>query len=261
MSYLTADPRPRRYRYGPEPSQFGTLSIPASTGPHAVVVLLHGGFWHLPWGLDLMEGLADDLVPRGIAVWNLEYRRLGEPGGGWTGTFDDVLAGFDGLAELPGAGELDLTAVSVAGHSAGGHLALWLAAERGPSASAPVTVTKALGLAAVADLRAAWEQDVGGEAVEALVGGSPHQLPERFDRASPIERLPLGVRQLLVHGERDRVVPAELSRLYVAEAKRRGDDAEVLVQPKAGHMDVVNPRSKAWKSAASWLSCATLDAI
>jgi acetyl esterase/lipase len=254
LSDLTSDPRPRRYRYGPEPSQFGILSIPGSPGPHKVVVLLHGGFWHLPWGLDLMEDLAEDLVSRGMAAWNLEYRRLGEPGAGWTGTFDDVLTGFDALAVLPEADELDLTSVSVAGHSAGGHLALWLAAERGPSAEAPVTLTKVLGLAAVPDLRTAWEHEVGAEAVEALTGGPPHLVPDRYDRASPIDRLPLGARQLLVHGERDRVVPAELSRLYVAEAKRRGDDAEVLVQSKTGHMDVVNPRSVAWKSGAAWLT-------
>jgi dipeptidyl aminopeptidase/acylaminoacyl peptidase len=205
-----------------------------------------------------MEPLAKNLVAGGTAVWNLEYRRVGEPGGGWTGTFDDILAGFDILATLPDAASLDLTRVSVAGHSAGGHLALWLAAERGPSAPGPVTVGAAVGLAAVADLRSAWEQDVGGEAVEALLGGPPHRFANRYDRASPIERLPCGVPQLLVHGERDRVVPPGLSRLYVGQARRRGDDAELCVRPKTGHMDVVNPRSDAWKYAASWLRNARL---
>lgn len=218
-----------------------------------MVILLHGGFWHVPWGLDLMSDLAADLVERGMAVWNLEYRRVGETGGGWPGTFEDILAGFDALARLPEAPVLDLTCVAAAGHSAGGHLALWLAAERGPSAGRPAVLAGAIGLAAVPDLRAAWQSGVGAEAVEALLGGPPHAVPERYRFASPAERLPLGVPQLLVHGERDRVVPPGLSSDYFARAKVAGDQAEVQIVPKTGHMDVINPAGPSWQFAAAWL--------
>jgi acetyl esterase/lipase len=245
---------PAIHRYGTHPSQFGQLSLPASSPPHPVVVLLHGGFWHLPWGLDLMSGAARDLVASGAAVWNLEYRRVGETGGGWPGTFNDVLAGFDALAGLPEAPDLDLSSVAVAGHSAGGHLALWLAAERGPLSASPVKLARAAGLAAVGDLRAAWRDDVGGSAIEALLGGTPSRHPDRYSRASPVERLPLGVDQLLVHGERDRVVPAELSRSYARAAQAAGDRVALAVVPRTGHMDVVDPKRRAWKYTAGWLA-------
>jgi acetyl esterase/lipase len=241
------------HRYGPHPSQFGHLSLPASEPPHRAVILLHGGFWHRPWGLDLMFDVAGDLLRRGLAVWNLEYRRVGEPGGGWPGTFDDVLAGFDALAGLPEAAALDLFSIGAAGHSAGGHLALWLAAERGPRAGGAAVVTAAVGLAAVPDLRYAWESGTGDGAVEALLGGPPHAVAERYRFASPAERLPIGVRQLLVHGERDRVVPPGLSRRYVAEARASGDQAAVQIVPKTGHMDVIKPAGSSWQFAAGWL--------
>lgn len=249
------------HRYGPHPSQFARLSLPASEPPHRVVILLHGGFWHRPWGLELMFDVAGDLLERGMAVWNMEYRRVGEPGGGWPGTFDDVLAGFDALAGLPEAAALDLSSIGAAGHSAGGHLALWLAGERGPSAGRPAVLTGVAGLAAVPDLRYAWESGTGDDAVEALLGGPPHLVPERYRFASPAERLPIGVPQLLVHGERDRVVPPGLSRRYVAEAKASGDQAELQVFSKTGHMDVINPAGPSWQFAAGWLQTLTTGPI
>lgn len=245
---------PAVHRYGREPCQFGHLSFPDSSPPHPVVVLLHGGFWHLTWGLELMSGAGRALVASGAAVWNLEYGRVGEAGGGWPGTFNDILAGFDALARLPGAADLDLSSVGVTGHSAGGHLALWLAAERGPLSAGPVKLARVAGLAPVADLRAAWRDGVGGAAIEALLGGPPSRHPERYSAASPIERLPTGVDQLLVHGARDRVVPAELSRSYARAAEAAGDRVTLRVEPRTGHMDVIDPRSRAWKITADWLA-------
>ena len=118
---------PVTYVYGDSPEQFATLAVPATPGPHPVVVLIHGGFWRAAYGLDLMEPLAADLVRRGYAAWNIEYRRVGQPGGGWPGTLEDVAAAIDKLADLADDADLDLTRVSVVGHSAGGHLALWAA--------------------------------------------------------------------------------------------------------------------------------------
>lgn len=226
-----------------------------------MVVLLHGGFWHRPWGLDLMSGVARDLAGAGLAVWNLEYRRVGEPGGGWPGTFDEIRAGFDALARLPEAAGLDLSSVAAAGHSAGGHLVLWLAAERGPGSPGPVALSRATGLAAVTDLRAAWQRDVGGSAVEALLGGPPHRHSDRYSLASPIERLPTGAGVLLVHGERDRVVPADFSRLYAEQGQRAGDEVSLLVVPRTGHMDVIDPRSRAWRLTAFWLRGAPISPV
>ena len=243
-----------RHSYGTAASQFVTLMLPDGPGPFPVVVLLHGGFWHLPWGCDLMTGPAEDLVGRGLAVWNLEYRRVGEAGGGWPGTFEDVLSGFDLLANVAEAGRLNLGAVAVAGHSAGGHLALWLAAQRGPVTSGAATVDRVVALAAVTDLVQAWEWGVGTDAVEALLGGPPHRNRERYRLFSPAELLPLGVRQLLLHGERDRVVPPGLSRAYAERAAAAGDDVTLRIAPRTGHMDVIDPRRPQWQSAARWMA-------
>ena len=123
--------------YGPGADRFGELWRPAGDGPWPVVVLLHGGFWRAQRTLELMRPLAADLAGRGFAAWNLEYRRVGQPGGGWPGTCEDVAAGLDHLARLAGREPLDLDRLVVAGHSAGGHLALWSAARAGLPAGAP----------------------------------------------------------------------------------------------------------------------------
>lgn len=196
-----------------------------------------------------------------MAVWNLEYRRLGEAGGGWPGTFEDVLAGTDFLARLPESELLDLSRVAVAGHSAGGHLALWLAAERGPAGAGPVRVGAVAALAAVTDLRLARDLGAGGSAVEALLGGPPERHPGRFAAASPAERLPVGLPQLLLTGERDRMVPPELSIRYAGAARRAGDPVELALLARTGHMDVVDPRKKAWRQAARWITSAAAGAV
>ena len=181
-------------RYGPSGDQEADLYLPTTPRP-PVVCLLHGGFWRMPHGRDQMAAIADDLVSRGLAVWNLEYRRLGAPGAGWPATMDDVAAGVSHLAQLSlGGVDLDLDRVAVVGHSAGGHLALWVAGRsRSQSAHSPrVRVLAAVGLAPIADLARAYELKVGGEVVRELLGGTPNQCPERFRAASPMEMLPLG---------------------------------------------------------------------
>ncbi|HEX2052452.1 MAG TPA: alpha/beta hydrolase [Actinomycetota bacterium] len=229
------------------------MTLPAGRPPFRVAVLVHGGFWSMPWDAGLMAPAARDLAQRGVAVWNLEYRRLGEPGAGWPGTFTDVLAGFAALAGLPEVEVLDLSSVAVAGHSAGGHLALWLAAERKAYGGGRPAVSAVAALAAVTDLRLCWEQDAGGGAVRHLLGGSPSRYAERYRAVSPIERLPLGIPQLLVSGRRDRMVPPGFSIRYGDAAAAAGDDVTVLLFERTGHMDVINPGKKAWRTAAAWM--------
>src|SRR6185437_307494 len=117
-----------RLAYGTDPNQFGDLWLPSGAGPHPVVVFLHGGYWRARYDISYTHPIAADLAARGIAVWNLEYRRVGQSGGGWPGTFEDVARGFDALHDLAQQHSLDLARVVVMGHSAGGHLAFWLAA-------------------------------------------------------------------------------------------------------------------------------------
>jgi acetyl esterase/lipase len=201
-----------------------------------------------------MSKLAADLAANGMAAWNLDYRGIGG-GGGWPATFDDVAAGIDALAALPG---LDLTRVTAVGHSAGGQLALWAAARPGlpagmPGSTPPVTVAAAVSLAGVVDLVDADRRGIGGGAVAQLLGGRSEQVAERYRLASPIERLPLGVPHLLVHGTRDRHVPADMSERYAEVAQAAGDPVDLLVRHDVGHMDLIEPRSPGWSVALEWL--------
>jgi acetyl esterase/lipase len=246
------------HAYGPGPSQHGALHLPDGAGPHAVVVLLHGGFWWHRYDRTLMVPLALDLVARGHAVWNLEFRRVGEPGGGWPGTFEDVGAGLDHLDVIGPPLGVATDRVVALGHSAGGHLALWAAARPGlpagsPGARTAIEVLAAIALAPVADLRRADQLDLGPGAVRGLLGGHPDTVPERYAVASPVERLPMGVPQVVIHGDRDRLVPIELSRDYVAAARAAGDPAELVELAGTGHFEALDPATACWRAAVERL--------
>jgi acetyl esterase/lipase len=221
-----------------------------------VACLLHGGFWRMPWGRDQMSPVAEDLASRGLAVWNLEYRRLGAPGGGWPGTLEDAAAGIDHLVELAADGiDLDLDRVVVIGHSAGGHLALWCGARRRPRGAPPprVRIAAAVGLAPIADLARAYDLGVGGAVVAELLGGPPAEVPDRCRAASPIELLPLGIPHLVLHGTADDAVPIELSRRYARAAAAAGDPVELVELAGSGHMEFLDPGSVAHAALRRWL--------
>jgi acetyl esterase/lipase len=212
-------------RYGPHPDQ--VVDVYEAQGTRrAVVAVIHGGFWRAGYERDLMEPLCRDLAERGYEAWNLEYRRLGA-GGGWPATFEDV------RAAVADAGSPFVTI----GHSAGGHLALWLAAERG--------ATRAIAQAGVVDLEEAWRLGLSSNVTAELLGGSPRDVPERYAAASPAARIPLGVAQLLVHGRRDDTVPVEMSRAYAQRAREAGDDVD-LVETEEGHFECLDPSSASW---------------
>jgi acetyl esterase/lipase len=247
--------------YGPGADRFGELWRPGREGPWPVVALLHGGFWRASRTLELMRPLAADLAGRGLAAWNLEYRRVGQPGGGWPGTLQDVAAGLDHLAGLAAREPLDLDRLVVAGHSAGGHLALWSAARAGlppgaPGAGPRVVPRLVVSLAGVCDLHAGAAEAIGEGAVAEFLGATPDQEPDRYRLASPLARLPLGARQLLVHGDADPRVPVSQSRAYAAAAAAAGDPVELVELPGVDHMAVIDPASPAWAEVARRLGTA-----
>jgi len=237
-------PPARQIAYGDHPDQVGNLHLPEGDGPWPVVVLVHGGFWRSGWDRTLMTPLARDLAARGVAAWNIEYRRVGQDGGGWPGTLEDAAAALDHVAVLE---EVDPGRVVTAGHSAGGHLALWLGA-RGRLRPAGVVA-----LAGVSDLVAGAVANLGNGACQALLGSGPDEVPERYATASPAALIPLGVPQLLVHGGRDDIVPLSQSRDYAAAARAAGDEVELVELPKADHFDVIEPGHAGWNAAVAWI--------
>jgi acetyl esterase/lipase len=242
-----------RIPYGPDPLQFGDLRLPAGDGPHPVAVVIHGGFWRAKYDLEHIGHLCAALTSEGIATWSIEYRRLGDEGGGWPNTMLDVGAATDHLREIASEYNLDLDHVITLGHSAGGHLAAWVASRhRIPEESSlytpsPLPLLAAIALAGVVDLRTGWEMRLSNNVVEDLMLGTPDEVPDRYDAASPIELLPIGIRQILIHGTADPNVPSTLSEIYTARARDLGDNPTYVPLKNVGHFELIDPTSK-WYS-------------
>jgi acetyl esterase/lipase len=241
---------PAVHRYGPHPDQFLELTLPASGGPAPVAVVLHGGFWRAAYGVELARPLAADLAAAGLAAVAVEYRRVGA-GGGWPATLDDVAAALDALPGLPGADRLDLGAVTVIGHSAGGHLAAWSAGrhrlpEGAPGAGPRVRPAAVVLQAGVLDLDRAAAQRMGDGAVTDFLGARPAEAPERYAAADPVRLVPTGAEVLLVHGAEDTTVVPEQSERYAAAATAAGDRVELRVVP-GDHMELIDPAGEPWR--------------
>ena len=242
------------HSYGSSPSEVCELFVPSGAGPHPVAVVVHGGYWRAQYDRSLMEGLCLDLAAHGLAAWNLEYRRVGG-GGGWPETFLDVAAGVDALEDV--AAYLDLTRVVAVGHSAGGHLALWAAARETLPAEAPgavprVRIRAAVSQAGVVDLTLAAGLTPSSTPTRALLG-DPTQHFERYVLASPRERLPLGIPQLVLHGDRDDTVSMRIATSYATAARNAGDECELRVLSRTGHFEHIDAGSDAWHVARDWL--------
>ncbi len=235
-----------RIPYGQDPLQFGDLRLPSGPGPHPVVIFVHGGFWRNAYNLDHAGHICAALAHAGAATWNIEYRRIGDPGGGWPGTLDDVLHGSEHITALARRYPLDLKRIVASGHSAGGQLVLWLAAQRA------VDLRGVIPLAAVSDLRRAWALQLSGGVVKKFLGGSPEQVPQRYDATSPIELLPISVAQRMVHGTADEIVPFEMSERFA----KKSQNAKLVALKGAGHFELIDPRAREWetvrKSILDW---------
>jgi acetyl esterase/lipase len=231
-----------RFSYGQDSNQFADIRVPAGKGPHPVVFFIHGGYWRAKYDLTYAGHLCDALKKLGIATWNVEYRRVGNPGGGWPGTFEDIRSAYHALLEHKNdsTAKLDLKKLCIAGHSAGGHLAVCLAAFES-------SVTRVLSLAGVLDLRRAWELHLSNDAAAAFLGGTPSEVPDHYREASPAERAIPHATQKLIHGTADEDVPYEISKSYADKKKQGGEHVELITLPDIGHFEIVDPGSGIWK--------------
>ena len=239
------------YRYGALEAQYGALYLPEPSPPHAVIVLIHGGCYRELYDLKPISGLARELTRDGFAVWNIEYRRSGN-GGAYPGMFQDVAAAVDSLRFFARRHALDLERVFSVGHSAGGHLALWLAVRRkldqaGPLyRHDPLPIAGVVALAAIAEVSFAVDQGLCADDLLAVMGGAPDAAPDHYRALSPAEMLPLGVKQAHVVGAEDEAIRANVER-YAAQAEAHGDDLQLVVVPDAGHFEIVCVEHPAWQ--------------
>ena len=261
-----------RIAYGDLPDQFGELFLPTDpptspNGLYPVIVLLHGGCWRDRFGLGPLGQMARGLSQTGIAVWSLEYRRISadidQPEnvrGGWPMTFLDVAVGADHLRDLASAHNLDLDRVVAVGHSAGGHLALWLGGRHKLPADSelyrqdPLSLRGVISLAGIPDLAVAQIEDICSGAPAELMGGMPEAYTDRYTQGSPQALLPLGIRHCHFVGREDEIVPADYLRRCVAEAQERGDQAQLHVLPYAAHFEVIHATSAAWAMVEQQIS-------
>ncbi len=228
-----------RLTYGSDGNQFLDLRLPKGKGPHALAIAIHGGYWRARYDLGYMGHLCAALTAQGILTANIEYRRVGNAGGGWPGTFADVRAACQFLMQNARKYEINARRIVAMGHSAGGQLGLCLAAHE-------TSVKAVVSLAGVVDLQRAYELHLSNDAVVEFLGGTPAEVGDHYREADPM-KLAIAARQWLVHGAADDVVPPAFGRDYVVAKQKTKEDARLVEIAGAGHFEVVDPRSGAWK--------------
>lgn len=267
VNALPGKPANHRLTYGSDPLQFGDLRLPERSGPHPLAVVIHGGCWISAFAdLQYTAAFSDALRDAGIATWNIEYRRVDHPGGGWPGTFVDIAEAVDHVRQLALTHDLDLNRVITIGHSSGGTMALWAAARGRLPSDSPLyradslRLRGALVLGGPGDLTAFAKTacDVCGSPVVArLLGGTVEEVPDHYRQGSPIELLPFGIRQILITGEQDASVAKGWGAAYATTARLVGDDVDHVIVANAAHHEYCAPTAVTWpvvlKSALSLL--------
>ena len=257
-----APPPDRTVRYGADADNVIDILLPREgAGARPLVVVVHGGFWRAEFDRTHTGPQASALAAEGYVVAVPEYRRVGQPGGGWPGTLDDTASWSDRVVDLVttelGAEAVDPDRVVLVGHSAGGHLALWAAGRHRLPASSrwhlakPLPVRGVVSLAGVCDLHLAAELGLGNRATPGLLGGDPRDVPDRYAQADPAAVVPTGIPSVLVHGADDREVPVEVSRRFAERAGGAGDDVRLVELPGSGHYEVIDPLSAAWPAVTA----------
>jgi len=258
LDTMPSRPPTARIAYGSDSLQFGDLRLPEGRGPFPVAIIIHGGCWLSRFAsLKIMSPLADALAKDGIATWNIEYRRNDNPGGGWPGSFLDIGSGVDYLRELARRYPLDTTRVAIAGHSAGAHLALWAAGRPRVPASSPIASTApfrplvSVPLGGPGDMAEITTREKGicgpTPSASGIMGGLPAEVPDHYRDGSPLSLLPLGVKQILIVGENDGVMPAAVREAWIAKATSAGDKATLVLVP-GGHFELLAPEHESGRT-------------
>lgn len=256
-AFLTKKSNPPGYiriAYGEKEFQFADLRLPDTSGPHPVFIVIHGGCYLAKYDLNYMGEISKSLSDQAYATWNIEYRRVGNKGGGWPGTFLDVADAADYLRHIAPRYNLDLKKVFVIGHSSGGQLAIWLAARDQIKSDSelfrenPLSIHTAAALAPVANIARRFRQENCDNSAAGLMGGSPEEQAERYRQVSPVEMLPIQTPQIIFLGQQDSAARHDETENYLKRAKALGMPVEFVSVPDSGHIDLVVPGTSAWES-------------
>jgi acetyl esterase/lipase len=239
-----------RIRYGADAQQFIEVRLPRSSGIHAGIINIHGGYWRARYDLAHAGHLCEALRGAGVATFNVEYRRVGNKGGGWPGTFDDIRAAYRFVQQQAARFRLDAERLVVMGHSSGGQLAVCLAAHE-------ASLKRVISLAGVLDLKKAYALHLSNDAVVEFLGGKPEAVPEHYREADPMELAIPQARQWILCGKDDDVVPPEFSREYVRyKTSAKKENAELVEIAGAGHFELIDPSSEAFARVRSTVMAA-----
>jgi acetyl esterase/lipase len=250
---LPAPKADARVAYGRDENQFFDLRLPKGQGPHALAIVIHGGYWRAKYSLEYAGHLSTALTAGGIATASVEYRRVGNAGGGWPGTFADVRAAHQFLKQNAGRYNFDLERAVAIGHSAGAQLALCLAAHE-------AKIKSVISLAGVIDLQLAYTLHLSNDAVVEFLGGTPTEVKDHYQEADPM-KLKVSARQSIMHGTKDDDVPLSLSRSYASAKTNANEDASLIEIPGATHFDLVDPRSAAWRQVQTVVAEGTVRKV
>jgi acetyl esterase/lipase len=245
----------KKIAYGALPSQFGELRLPLSSGPFPVIVGIHGGWWRAAHGLETHSHICAALTKAGFATWNIEYRRIGEHGGGWPGTLNDVASAIDFLQSIKDEFKLNLDRLLTVGFSAGGHLAAWSALRHqiDPGSTVytrtPTDISGCISLAGALDLALCQQLGLSNNVVTEFLGGPPQQFPNRYLESSPIELISKSKTDTifkLFHGTADTSVPYTVSQQFFNTAQAQGINCSLNLLPNTHHFELIDPDSEAW---------------
>jgi acetyl esterase/lipase len=246
---ILSQPQPppdERVAYGADPNQFLEVRLPRAKSPYPALLNIHGGFWRAKYDLTHAGPLCAALRTAGVATFNAEYRRVGNPGGGWPGTFEDIRSAYRFVRQHQARFQFDRDRFVVMGHSAGAQLALCLAAHES-------SARNIISLAGVVDLKQAFALHLSHDAVAEFLGGKPDVVPDHYREADPMQLSIPQARQWLLHGREDDTVPPELSRSYFERKKKAGEMVQLVEIPNASHFDLIDPASEAFKQVTSAL--------